>query len=71
MGYIISGKGEYGYALVRILHADSRERADELLKEFIESTDAHDMRAKEGHTDFRVEETKPEDEWWNDPFLAN
>jgi hypothetical protein len=25
----------------------------------------------EKHTNIRIEPTKPEDEWWNDPFLAN
>lgn len=72
MGYIIIGDTEkYSDCLVQVLNTSDRDEAEQRLQKFVDGTDYNTMRLKEGHTNFRIEWVKPEDEWWNDPFLAN
>lgn len=70
MGYIIIGDGlTYGYkdCLVKVLHAANKITAEKMFEDFLNSDDP----CKRGHINFKLKETKKENEWWNDPFLAN
>ena len=70
MGYIITGDSlAYGYkdCLVKVLCVATKADAEKLFKEFLDSDDLYKIH----HTNFKLEETRKEEEWWNDPVLAN
>lgn len=71
MGYIIVGDTEkYEGCLVYTVAGD-REFAEQVLNKIKTQPTDLDKAVLKTHKNLRVEETKPEDEWWNDPFLAN
>ena len=73
MGYIVTGKpeGKDEYCLIYV--CGSKENAEATLKQLLENPDKNDLMILERtkYVDFRIEETKPEDEWWNDSFYMS
>lgn len=70
MGYIITGDSlTYGYkdCLVKVLYARTKPEAEKMMKDFLNSDDP----LKHGSTNFKLKTTEKENEWWNDPILAN
>ena len=71
MGYIIVGDTEkYKDCLIYTIAGD-RKFAEEVLERMKTNPSDLDKVVMEHHTNVRIAETKPEEEWWNDPFLAN
>ena len=71
MGYIIVGDTEkFGECLIYTING-GRDLAEEVLNRMLTSPDEEDKRVMQTHRNLRIKETKKEDEWWNDPFLAN
>lgn len=71
MGWIIVGDTDkYKDCLIKVCYGD-RKFAEATLERMLNNPDEHDLKCMEGAHNFRVQSTKPEEEWWNDPFLAN
>ena len=71
MGYIIVGDTDkYEDCLVYTIMG-GRDLAEKVLDRLNNNPDDRDKRVRETMHNFRIKETKPEGEWWNDPFLAN
>lgn len=70
MGYIIIGDTEK-YKDCLVVVCCGKENAEKTLARMQTAPTNEDRRRMKGHTNFRIQETKPEEEWWNDPFLAN
>jgi len=71
MGWIIVGDTDkYEGCLVYTIMG-GRDLAEKVLDRIKNNPDDEDRRMMQTHHNFRIEETKPSEEWWNDPFLAN
>ena len=71
MGWIIVGDTDkYEGCLVYTING-GKELAEQVLDRMMNNPNKEDLRVRETHRNLRIKETKPEDEWWNDPFLAN
>lgn len=71
MEHIIIGDTlEYKDCLVYVIKGD-RDRAEEVLKRMLNNPTAQDSKILATHTNLRVEAVKPENAWWNDPFLMS
>lgn len=69
--YVIAGDTErHKDCLIRPVGEDL-EHAQEVLERMLNNPDSNDLKLMEGHTNIRIEKTKKENCWWNDPFLAN
>ena len=74
MGYIIVGDSkEYGYkdCLVQVLRTNSLEEAKKMFHRFLNDTRYEVSSIRNRHTNLRLKSTTSDEEWWNDPFLAN
>ena len=70
MGWIVVGDTpKYEDCLVMVAY--SEENAKELAEQFNKDEEFRKQHRVENHKNFRPKQTKPENEWWNDPFLAN
>lgn len=71
MGWIIIGDtSEYKDCLVCVCHLNKTE-AEKVLDRMINNPTQNDLACIGKCTNLRLKNTKPEEEWWNDPFLAN
>ena len=71
MGWIIVGDTDkYEGCLVYTIMG-GRDLAETVLDRLNNNPDVRDMQVRETMHNFRIKETKPSEEWWNDPFLAN
>lgn len=67
---IIGDTKEYKDCLVTVIYGD-RTTAEETLNRMLNNPTDNDKVLMKGMTNFRIEEPKPEECWWDDPFLAN